>query len=414
MAHCFNVVLEKLRRFQTGPLGVHLPAYAGLLHQRGYTYEVGWEKIRHLRKLSRWLERQSIRVELLDEQFVGRYLAARAKRGAQPRGERSTICLMLQHLRQARVIPAAAPPGDLNPVEEIIQSYRQYLLSERSLGQATVDGYTTIIMRFLTGRFPSGEFEPQKLKAADIIQFVQRATTTLGRRACQHTTTALRSVLRYLLMKGQLQINLASAVPTVASWRLSELPRHLEPAEVEKLLKACDRRTGVGKRNYAIMLLLARLGLRAGEVVKLQLSDINWSAGEVCIRGKGNRIDRLPLLQDVGAAIADYLQKVRPRRCSSRCVFVHARAPYEGFASPVNGISCLVRRALKRAKLEPPNKGAHILRHSLATTMLRNGASLAQIGRVLRHKSILTTEIYAKVDLIALRKLAQPWPGGAL
>jgi site-specific recombinase XerD len=297
--------------------------------------------------------------------------------------------------------------------EAIIQDYRHYLLSERSLGLATVDGYTAIIRRFLSGRFPGGEFEPQKLKAADIIHFVQQATTTMGRRACQHTTTALRSLLRFLLMRGQLETNLANAVPKVAGWRLSELPRYLEPAQVEIILKVCDRRTGVGKRNYAILLLLARLGLRAGEVIKLKLDDINWSAGEVCIRGKGARIDRLPLLQDVGAAIADYLQRARPR-CSSRCVFVHARAPYEGFASPPNGISCLVRRALKRAELNPPHKGAHILRHSLATRMLNNGASLSQIGQVLRHKNIQTTEIYAKVDLIALRKLAQPWPGGAL
>ncbi len=413
MTHCFNVVPEKLGRFQTGQLGIHLPAYANLLQQRGYTYEAGWEKIRQLRRFSRWLGRKKICVEMLDEQAIGRYLAARARNGAQPNGEGVTFNLMLQHLRQARIITAYSSAVEPSPAEAIILNYRQYLLSERSLGLATVDGYTAIIRRFLSGYFPDGKFEPQKLKAADINQHVQQATTRMGRRACQHMTTALRSLLRFLLMKGQLKINLANAVPKVASWRLSELPRYLESAEVEKILKVCDRRTGKGKRNYAILLLLARLGLRAGEVIKLKLDDIDWSAGEVCICGKGARIDRLPLLQDVGAAIADYLQKARPR-CSSRCVFVHARAPYEGFASPSNGISCLVRRALNRAKLNPPHKGAHILRHSLATRMLNNGASLLQIGQVLRHKTIQTTEIYAKVDLIALRKLAQPWLGGAL
>ena len=412
MIHCFNVVPEKLTRFQTGPLGTHLPAYAALLHRRGYKGEAGWQKIRQLCEFSRWLERKKIRVEMIDEQLVGRFLVARARKDAQPRGERATFKLMLQYLRQARVIPVGPPAAESNPAEATIHDYRQYLIFERSLGLATVSGYAFIVRRFLSGRFPGGKFEPNKLKAADIIRFVQQATTRMGRRACQHTTTALRSFLRFLLMKGHLEINLASAVPKVAGWRLSELPRYLEPAQVEKILKVCDRRTGVGKRNYAILLLLARLGLRAGEVVKLTLDDINWSAGEVCIRGKGSRIDRLPLLQDVGAAIADYLQRARPR-CSSRRVFVYARAPYEGFASPPNGISCLVRRALKRAKLNPPHKGAHILRHSLATRMLNNGASLSQIGRVLRHKNIQTTEIYAKVDLIALRKLAQPWPGGA-
>ena len=382
MTHCFNVVPEKLDRFQAGPLGAHMQAYAGLLHQRGYTCEAGWGKLRQLRELSRWLERKKISVELLNEQTVGCYLATMAKTGAKPNGERATFNLMLQHLRQTRIIPVARSTVKLSPAEVAIQDYRQYLLSERSLGLATVDGYTAIIRRFLSGRFPGGKFEPQQLKATDIIRFVQQATTLMGRRACQHTTTALRSLLRFLLMNGQLNTNLANAVPKVASWRLSELPRYLEPAEVEKILNGCDRRTGVGKRNYAILLLLARLGLRAGEVVKLKLNDINWCAGELCIQGKGSRVDRLPLLQDVGAAIADYLQRGRPR-CSSRCVFVYAQAPYGEFASPPNGISCLVRRALKRAKLNPPHKGAHILRHSLATRMLGNGASLLQIGQPL-------------------------------
>ncbi|MCX6926147.1 MAG: site-specific integrase [Verrucomicrobia bacterium] len=202
------------------------------------------------------------------------------------------------------------------------------------------------------------------------------------------------------------------AVPTVAGWRLSELPHYLEPAEVEKVLDVCDRRRKVGKRNYAILLLLARLGLRAGEVVSLGLDDLDWNAGELRIRGKGARVDKLPLLEDVGEAIADYLWKARPC-CSSRRVFVHIKAPYEGFGRPPNGICCIVRRALKSAKLNPAHKGAHILRHSLATRMLRKGASLLEIGRVLRHKTIQTTEIYAKVNLNALRALAQPWPGGA-
>jgi site-specific recombinase XerD len=413
MIHCFNVTPEQLGRFQTGPLGPHLPAYAGLLHQRGYTYECGWGKMRQLRRFSHWLERKKIYVEMLNEQVVSRFLAARVKNDSLLPGERATFTLMIQYLRQGRIIPVASPAEKPSPAESTVQDYQQYLLSERSLGLATVKGYTFIIRRFLSGLSQDGKFDPQKLKAADIIQFVQQATTTIGRRACQHTTTALRSLLRFLLMKGQIKTNLAAVVPKVAGWRLSELPRYLEPAQVEKVLKICDRHTDVGKRNYAILLLLARLGLRAGEVIKLNLADINWTAGEVCIRGKGARIDRLPLLQDVGAAIADYLQKARPR-CSSRCIFVHTHAPYEGFASPPNGISCLVRRALKQAGLNPPHKGAHILRHSLATRMLNHGASLSQIGRVLRHKNIQTTEIYAKVDLIALRKLAQPWPGGVL
>jgi integrase/recombinase XerD len=186
----------------------------------------------------------------------------------------------------------------------------------------------------------------------------------------------------------------------------------LEKEEVEKVLLSCDRRRKVGKRDYAILLLLARLGLRAGEVVRLTLDDLDWHSGELLVRGKGARVDRLPLLRDVGQALADYLQKGRPE-CSSRRVFIQCKAPYEGFAK-AGSVSCLVRAALERAQLCPQNRGAHLLRHSLATGMLRNGASLAQIGQVLRHQLPQTTEIYAKVDLDALRKLALPWLGGGL
>jgi integrase len=226
-------------------------------------------------------------------------------------------------------------------------------------------------------------------------------------------TAVLRGFLGFLLREGRIVNNLAAAVPTIAGWRLSELPRFLETAEVEKVLRACDRRTKTGKRDYAILLLLARLGLRAGEVASLIFDDIDWNSAHLCIRGKGARIDRLPLLQDVGKAIAEYLQKGRPH-CSSKRVFIQSKAPYIGFGSPPNAICGIVRRALSRAGLQPRHKGAHLLRHSLATRMLGQGASLAQIGQVLRHEQADTTEIYAKVNLNVLRALAQPWPGGAL
>ena len=180
---------------------------------------------------------------------------------------------------------------------------------------------------------------------------------------------------------------------------------------MEKLLRACDRRHRVGRRDYAVLVLLARLGLRASEVANLELDDIDWTAGELVIHGKGNRVDRMPLLQEVGKAVADYLKRGRPR-CSTRRVFVHCKAPYAGFSSPPNAVSGVVNRALARAGLNPLNHGAHLLRHSLATNLLRSGASLAQIGQVLRHQQMSSTEIYAKVDVNALRALAQPWPGG--
>jgi site-specific recombinase XerD len=221
----------------------------------------------------------------------------------------------------------------------------------------------------------------------------------------------LRAFFRFLYLRGDIATDLAACVPSVAEWRLSEVVKFLEPEEVELLLKCCDRSQPIGQRDYAILLLLARLGLRAGEVVAMMLDDIDWEAGEFTVRGKGGRQDRLPLPQDVGEALSTYLREGRPR-CATRRVFICMQAPYRGFAKST-AVSEIVRRALERAGLNPPCKGAHILRHSLATGMIRAGASLAEIGEVLRHRLPRSTEIYAKVDLEALRDLAHPWPGGA-
>jgi site-specific recombinase XerD len=223
-------------------------------------------------------------------------------------------------------------------------------------------------------------------------------------------TSALRGFLRFLFFRGDINSDLAACVPTVADWRLSELPTSLAPEKVELLLHNCDRRTAIGKRDYAVLLLLARLGLRAGEIVAMTLDDINWEAGVVTIRGKGVRRDQLPIPQDVGEALVAYLRHGRPP-CATRRIFIRAKAPCRGFSGST-AIGNIVRRALKGAQLDPIRKGAHLLRHSLATKMLGQGAHLAEIGEVLRHSTTNTTQIYAKVDLAALSELAQPWPGG--
>jgi site-specific recombinase XerD len=222
-------------------------------------------------------------------------------------------------------------------------------------------------------------------------------------------TTAFRSFFSFLFQSGELQADLAVSVPTVADWRLSTVPKHLRPEEVRRLLGVCDRKTSAGRRDYAILLLLARLGLRAGEVVSLDLDDIDWRAGEILIRGKGLLHDRMPLPVDVGEALTAYLRMDRPR-CQTRRAFVCMKAPRSGFGGP-STVSTIVRRALDRAGLHPALKGAHVLRHSLATTMLCSGASMSEIGEVLRHRVPSTTEIYAKLDFDALRSLAHPWPG---
>jgi site-specific recombinase XerD len=220
--------------------------------------------------------------------------------------------------------------------------------------------------------------------------------------------TALRSFLRFLLQRGEIDVDLAASVLTVADWRLSTVPKYLAAEEIERLLEALDRGTSTGRRDYAILLLLARLGLRAGEVVALELEDIDWRAGELNVRGKGLRHDRLPLLSEVGEALAAYLHTDRPKSPTRR-VFLCMKAPCRGLAGP-STVTTIVRRALERAGLHPPTKGAHLLRHSLATGMLNHGASMAEVRELLRHRASATTEIYAKVDFSALRALAQPWP----
>jgi site-specific recombinase XerD len=223
--------------------------------------------------------------------------------------------------------------------------------------------------------------------------------------------SGLRSFFRFLYQRGEIARDLATSVPTVANWRLSELPKFIEPEHVERLLKACRQDTPSGQRDYTILLLLARLGLRAGEVVHLELDDIDWEKGEISVRGKSVRQDRLPIPQDVGEALARYLHQGRPR-CPSRRVFIRLKAPRQGFTGSA-AVDDVFRRALGRAGLSLTRKGSHLLRHGLATRMLRGGATLAEIGEILRHQLPSTTEIYAKVDVAALRALALPWKGGA-
>jgi len=223
--------------------------------------------------------------------------------------------------------------------------------------------------------------------------------------------SGLRSFLRYLRHQGLIAIDLAACVPTIASWRLSTLPKFLSPDQVRQVLGGCDRRTHIGRRDYAILMLLAHLGLRAGEIVVLTLDDLHWDAGAITVRGKGRQQARLPLPHQVGQALVSYLKEGRPR-CSGRRVFIRGRAPRRGLAH-ASTVSTVVRRALERAGVSSERKGAHLFRHSLATNMLRRGASLTEIGQLLRHRGADTTSIYAKVDLTSLRPLALSWPGGA-
>lgn len=394
-----------------GPLGAHLDSFAALLSERGYCKTTARSKVRLVADLSRWLEQRRIPIQQLDEERTEMFLRWRWKRLVRKSGDQCTLALLVRHLREKDIIrPPATPP--LRPIDMIERDYGLFLREERGFMSASVGQYLPVARRFLWNRFGDGKIRLNELRTKDVTDFLLKDSSNRGRRSAQLMTSVLRSFFTYLFEEGKTATNLAMAIPATATGRLSELPRYLEAAQVEKLLRSCDRRRRAGRRDYAILLLLARLGLRGGEVVRLNLEDIDWTAGELLIHGKGNRIDRLPLLEDVGRALADYLKQGRSK-CSTRRVFVQSKAPYVGLGDPPHAVSAIVRRALARTGLHPPHQGAHLLRHSLATNLLRGGASLAQIGQVLRHQQTQTTEIYAKVDLNALRALAQPWPGGA-
>ena len=399
-----------LDRYRCGPLGLHLGSFANWLSEQGYPRQTGMQKLRLFAFLSRWFEQKKISIQQLDEQRIEQFLRTQRKPLRRQRQVQHTLTQVLRHLRRLRVIPDRQPPRAEGPTDRLMHDYGRFLAQERGLSQATLDNYLPAVRRFLVHAFGTRTLRLNQIGASTINGFILRDKSTFSPKRVQLTTSALRSFLGFLYLRGQLAVPLAAAVPTVATWRLSELPQFLEPGQVQQILQSCDRSAPSGRRDYAALLLLARLGLRAGELVHLRLEDINWSSGEVLVRGKSSREDRLPLPADVGRALAVYLQKDRPA-CSSRRVFIRMKAPHVGFSSSV-AICDIVRRALRRARLQPGRKGAHLLRHSLATQMLRGGASLTQIGQILRHQLPQTTEIYAKVDLTALRAVAQPWLGG--
>lgn len=399
--------LQADKRLQENPLGFHLRTFARSLLEYRYTDGTIHSKLWLLGDFERWLRRTKLAVTRLDERLLEAFL--KHKRRVR-RGEPKTLQQFLDHLRKLTVVPGRKVVRDQSPLADILSRYETYLRSERGLVTVTILNYQAFVRRFLLERFREGSFHLREVKPSDISDFVLRHSHSMAARRAQLMTTAFRSFFRFLFQKGELHADLAGSVPTVADWRLSTVPKHLTPGEVERVLKACNRGTASGRRDYAVLLLLARLGLRAGEVVALQLDDINWRVGEIMVRGKGLFHDRMPLPAHVGRALASYLRQDRPL-CQTRRVFVCMKAPPRGFAGP-STLTTIVRRALDRADLHPTFKGAHLLRHSLATSMLGSGATMGEIGEVLRHRTPNTTEIYAKVDFEGLRSLAHPWPMG--
>ena len=387
-----------------GPLASWAAMYERWLAARGYARWSVRNRVCQLARLSSWLEREGLAVWELNETRAESFLAARRQAGYVTWVTSRCMELPLAYLREVGAVPPAALVVSEGPWSEVLAGYRDYLVQERGLASLTVAGYERVARVFLEEQQP-GRLE--SLTAADVSGFLSRECPRRGVSGARELVAGLRPLLRYLHVTGLIETPLVWAVPGVADLRDRSLPHGVEPQVVARLLASCDRRRTVGRRDYAILLLLVRLGLRAGEVAAVHLDDLDWRAGEILVRGKRDRQDRLPLPVDVGQALVSYLK----RRGSSefRAVFLRMHAP-AGALTRI-GVCGVVHDACVRAGVPPV--GAHQLRHTAATAMLREGASLSEIAQVLRHREIKTTAQYAKVDRARLRPLAMPWPGGA-
>jgi site-specific recombinase XerD len=388
-------------------LASYLDAYLKLIEQEGFLPSSVSMQMYAIARFSNWLQTWQVDLHELDEAAVERFL--QRDPGMRRSGEPAPLRRFLAMLREIGVTVAKVPEPS-NGQQRFINEYRRYLLQERGLAETSLLNYVPFAEQLLSNRFGQADMDLSELKATDVTKFMQGRAHQLSPGQAKLLVTALRSFLRYLRYQGEISVDLAGCVPPVAVWSLSTVPKFLPAGTVQRVLDRCERDTADGKRNYAVLLLLARLGLRACEIVALSLDDIDWDDGRLTIRCKGGRWAQLPMPADVGEAIAIYLRSGRPR-CVCRHVFLRHRAPIRGFANS-STVSTIVMRALVLAGIDSVRKGAHLFRHTLATDLLRQGASLDEIGELLRHRSPNTTALYAKVDLNSLRTLALPWPGG--
>ena len=401
-----------LSRPLEGPLAAYIDPFAKWASEQGYAFCSLRRQVLLAACFSRWLGQKDVRIQSVSSEQAVQYLRYRARRVQIHKGDTAALRYLIEFLNREGVTPVeeTAEPRP-NPVEQCAGEFESYLRKERVLAEATIINYMPHIRGFLKHRFGDGTVQLSRLCAGDVVGFVQHQAPRLHPKRSKLMTTALRCFLQYARYCGEVTADLAAAVPVVPNWSRTTLPRGIMTEQVRQLLASINRRTAMGRRDYAILLLLARLGLRSSEVAFLDLDDIDWNLGQLNVRGKRGQCSELPLLPEVGKAIAAYLRHGRPESASRR-LFLRAKAPLRGFQGAC-GVGSVVRHSLKRAKVNAPTYGAHQFRHGLATEMLRRGASLGEIGELLRHRHPQTTTIYAKVDIDALRTLALPWPGGA-
>jgi integrase/recombinase XerD len=399
----------RIRAIRSGPCGALLEGFANHLFRNGYARISARRHIRSAEHMIHWARCRRLVVQDLDRSALERFGShlSRCRCGRYSLTDHVDILtgarLFLEHLHGMNGQPIMNKPAAPEPV--LWKGFCAWMRAQRSTSDQTLYNYG-IPIRELIQRFAEA---PSQLDATSLRQFVLEKNRTTGWAVAKRCTTALRMFLRFLIAHGQCPAGLLGAIPVLPHWRLTSLPRYLPPEDVEHLIASCNLSSSVGKRDRAILLLLARLGLRAGDIVKMRLGDIDWKGAWIQVSGKSRRQTRLPLTQEVGQAIVAYLQEGRPQVYND-ALFLRSRAPFRRLASH-SAVSVLVDSAIRRAGITRPSRGAaHLLRHSLATSMLRQGASLQDISVLLRHRSVETTQIYAKVDITRLRQIAQPWP----
>lgn len=392
------------------PLAVHAEAFRSELARVGYAPGSAENLMLVMARVSRWLAGQDLDASDLDDARVEQVLAA--WRAAAPAGVRVptvlTLAPMLGHLRDVGVLAVESAAAPSTPLEELLAGYRRHLVCDRGLAARTVDRYEATARQFLERRLAltGGQTGAEDLTGGEVTDFLLVECSRLAVSSAKSRVADLRSLLRFLHVSGVTASCLSGSVPPVAGWRDTRLVATVSASQVAAILSSCHRSTATGARDFAVLLVLVRLGLRAGEVAGLRLGDVDWRAGELGVRGKGGRVDRLPLSNEVGEAIADYLTGWRPQ-AECRTLFLTRHAPLRTMHP--NTVSRIVRVACRRAGL--PMVGAHRLRHALASELMRQGASLQDVGQVLRHRDLATTAVYAKIDRDALRGIAAPWPG---
>jgi len=398
-----------------GPVSEHLGSFVELLLRQQFVGAVVYVKAMHAVAFDRWLAQHDVDLAELGEAHIQRFLRRRRRhrgpiRPETRRREEYDAQHVLGFLRSRAVCAQAIASS--TTAEDLVAAFARHLREQQGLASPTIERYTIVARQFLENHFSVGEIDMRAVVATDIIEFIRGQVAHLRPPGLKCVVTAMRSFLRYGQYRGDVAGELVAAVPAVATWATTPaLPRAISPEHAQRAIDSCDVGTAIGLRDRAILLILARLGLRANEVIALQLGDCDWDRGHVRVRSKGGRECLLPIPDDVGRAIAAYLERGRPLS-NDRHLFLRSTAPICGFMQGSDAIGSIVKYALARAGVDAPHRGSHQFRHALAVHMLRGGASFAEIGEVLRHRSPQSTSIYARVDIDALRPLALPWPGG--